>query len=148
MNDTIIDAPGIAKLVELTSYGLKQDASLRILQAQNAPQAFNFDQRGFQGAASAVLPTAMQNPVTGNEVYRFQEAQAQGKLFTQAIITFDAGCGSGRYRIDGIDATTVQGIPIPSGGVVLVITGDNNIRNFSMMAEAGQSLTFARNLYV
>lgn len=148
MATTIIDAPGIAKIVEQITIALTQGSDLRAVQARNAPQASNFDQRGFQGAVSASLPTAMQNPVSGNEVYEFAEAQSQGKGFYQAIITFDAGCGSGRYRVDGVDATPLQGIPIPAGGVVLVITGQDNIRNFTMVAESGQNLTFARNLYV
>lgn len=131
-------APGIGKMVASLGAIVRQDATLRAEQAKNAPVASGFDQQGFQGVGG----------VTGNTVYSINEAQAASRLFYQLVITFDAGSGSGRYRIDGPQPSPAVGIPIPAGGVTLTITGANNIQAFRMIAEAGQILTFARNLFV
>lgn len=129
-----LDAPGLAKLAAQLALLLRQDAELRAQQANNAPQASAFDQPS--------------GGVTGATEYNITEAQAASKNFYQLVITFDATSGSGRYRIDGASPTPAgAGVGIPSGGVVLTITGANNIRNFKMVAETGQTLKFARYLF-
>jgi hypothetical protein len=40
------------------------------------------------------------------------------------------------------------GVAVPAGGVVLQIPGIDNIKNFRLTAEAGQTLTFARYLFI
>lgn len=137
-----LQAPGLAHLTAQMAALLAQTAEVRAEQAKNAPQASNFEQRGLQGAT-----TGTSTPVTGTEVYQISEAQSGAKKFFQAVFTFDAGSGAGRYRTDGTAASPTIGHGIPSGGVVLTITGSDNIKNFSMCAESGQSLTFARNLF-
>lgn len=132
-----LQAPGLAHLTAQMAALLAQTAEVRAEQAKNAAQASNFDQQGFQGVGG----------VTGDTVYSITEAQSAAKRFYQLVITFDAGSGAGRYRLDGGTPRPTEGIPIPAGGVVLVITGGSNIQQFKMVAEAGAVLTFARVLF-
>lgn len=132
-----LDAPGLGKIAAAITSLVNQNAALRAVQAANAPQATAFDQQGLQGVGG----------ISGNTLYVILEAQAQNRAFSQLVMTFDAGSGAGRYRMDGANPTAIRGIPVPAGGVVLVITGRNNIEQFKLIAEAGQTLTFARYLF-
>lgn len=135
MSDTfILDAPGIAKLAAQIAAIIRQDSDLRHVQGRNAPIAKYFDQ-----------PTG---GVTGATVYLISQAQNGNEDFYQLVLTFDAASGSGRYRIDGPPPTPTIGVAIPAAGVVLTITGADNIKNFKMIAEAGQTLTFARYVFI
>lgn len=129
----VLDAPGIAKLAAQLAAMLRQDADLRSLQSANAPQATAFDDQTTPG-------------ISGVNVYAI--ADAQSRDFYSLVLTFSAASGSGRYRIDGPAPGQAVGVPIPAGGVVLNIVGANNVRNFKMIPEAGQTLTFARYLFI
>lgn len=73
------------------------------------------------------------------------------KDFTTAMIMFDGTSGSGRFRYDGQNptsaATAVAGLPIPSGGFQLTITGALNIRSFRVVAEPAQALNMSVMLH-
>jgi hypothetical protein len=129
----VLDSPGLAKLVAQIAALIRSDADLRKVQSQNALQAKYFDQPA--------------GGVTGATVYSITQAQNNNELFYQLVLTFDAASGSGRYRIDGPPPTPTTGIAIPAGGVVLTITGADNIKNFKLTAEALQTLTFARYVF-
>ena len=130
----VLDAPGIAKLAGQIAALLRQDAALRTVQSQNALQAKGFDQPA--------------GGVTGATVYSITEAQNGNVQFYQLVLTFDGTSGSGRYRIDGPPPTPTNGIGIPAAGVVLTITGAENIKAFKLIAEGGQTLQFARYLFL
>lgn len=136
MQETItVQSTALAKMVDQLSAMLRQDARLRTEQAKNAPYATAFDDQTGVG-------------VSGNTVYLFQEAQTGDRIFHSAALSFNAVSGSGRYRIDGPVPLPAVGMPIPAGGVVLNIVGHMNVRNFRMIAEAGQVLTFSRYLFL
>lgn len=137
----LLNAPGLAKLVEQLSTLIRADGELREIQGRNAPVAKYFDQPG-------VFTTIGSVAVTGNVVYKIVQAQSDRETFYQLVLTFDTTSGSGRYTIDGTPVSATVGVGIPSGGCVLTITGHNNIKNFQMMAEGGQTLQFARNLFI
>lgn len=130
-----IHAPIVGLIAQEILALVKSDYGLRALQGLNAQQACYFDQP-FGG-------------VTGNTTYHVEPftAPTGPEIFTSLVITFDTGSGSGRYRNDGIDPTASRGHQIPAGGGILTITGHPNIARFGMIAEAGQTLLFARNLY-
>lgn len=109
---------------------LRSDAKLREVQGINAPRASYFDR-----------PAG----ITGNAVYTIN--QAQQETFSSLVITFDQASGAGFYRIDGVPASPTVGVEIPAGGGILTIQGDDNIKGFSMAAQAAATLVFARYLY-
>lgn len=131
-----LEAPGIRKLVDQQALALRQDAELRAVQGANALQAKNFDQPA--------------GGVTGNTLYLITEAQIQSsQKWPLLILTFETASGSGRFRIDGGTPTPTQGTQIPSGGgFTLTIPGIEQIRNFRMIAEGGQTLLFSRYLFI
>jgi hypothetical protein len=64
-------------------------------------------------------------------------------------VIFDVSAGAGNYRIDGPDATAAVpagGVPIPPGGGTLIVTGMDNIKNFSMISQAA-AMPFVRYLF-
>lgn len=138
----VLDAPGIAKLAAQLAMLLKDGADLRDLRAQNAQVAKYFDQPGVFTQVGSVA-------VTGNVLYEIVECQQrQGEKYSSLVLVFDSASGSGRYRIDGGNPTPTIGFQVPAGGIVLTIPGYDNIRNFKLIAEAAQTLTFARALFL
>jgi hypothetical protein len=76
----------------------------------------------------------------------------QDKVFTTALIMFDAGSGAGRFRLDGQDpipatATAAAGMPVLAAGGSLVITGQQNIARFAITAEGATALNMSITLY-
>lgn len=73
------------------------------------------------------------------------------KTFTTALIMFDTSSGSGRFRYDGQNpltaAAAASGLPIPSGGFQIVITGQLNIRSFRVIGEPAQTLNMSVMLH-
>lgn len=129
-----LHAPILARIAQEVLSLIKSDYGLRALQGVNAQQACYFDQ-----------PTG---GITGNTVYHINEAfSGTGEIFSSLVITFESGSGAGRYRVDGIDATAAIGHDVPAGGGIVTITGHPNIARFALIAQAGQTLLFARNLY-
>lgn len=137
----ILESPGIAKAVAQLAALLRSDAGLRAIQGANAQQAKYFDQPGVFSSVGSVA-------VTAAIVYRIVEMDRQNVTPALLVLVFDAASGAGRYRVDGPDPTPTIGVSVPAGGVVLQIPGIDNIRNFRLMAEAGQTLTFARYLFI
>lgn len=145
-----LDAPGIAKIAAQVAAILRADSGLRALQSQNASPARYFDQPGVAGGSPGLGGITGTTPaITGNVVYEIQECKnRQGEIYASLILVFDGASGSGRFRIDGGAPTPTVGKQIPAGGIVVRITGYENIRNFKLIAEAGQTLTFARELFL
>lgn len=134
-----LDSQGLAKLVAQVAASLRSDADLRQIQGNNAQQAKAYDQPGVVAGSPAV---------TAAVIYAIAEAQGQVSYYSM-VLTFDTNSGSGRYLMDGPTPTPAGfGVGIPAGGCVLTIIGANNIKNFKMVAETGQTLTFARYLFL
>jgi hypothetical protein len=132
--DGTIDAPILAVIAKELLALLRSDAALRELQGANAARACYFAAGTVTNAVAQVI----------------NEANAgTGEIFFQLVVVFDITAGAGNYRIDGPAPGTAlgTGLPIPSGGGTLTITGHDNIRNFSMIAQGAVTLPFARYLF-
>ncbi len=129
-----VQAPIIRLIAQEILSLIQNDYELRKIQGRNAQQACYFDAQSITGATK----------------YQITEANSGNEIFTTLVVTLDATSGSGRYRVD-INNTVAPGLTgghnIPAGGGIITITGHNNIKNFTMIADAGQTLIFARNLY-
>lgn len=137
-----LNSPGLAKLVAQVAALMRSDAGLRAIQGQNALQARYFDQPGVFSDVGSVS-------VTGAILYQIAEIERRkSEVFSTLVCVFETSSGSGRYRIDGRAPTPTIGVQVPSGGVVLTIPGMDNITNFRLMAEAGQTLVFSRYLFI
>ena len=127
-----IDAPILTVIARELLALINSDASLRKIQGANAPRACYF-------TAGTVTNAAVVNIV--------EAASGNGEIFYQLVIVFDVSAGAGMFRIDGPAPTTTVGVPIPSGGGTLTITGYDNIRNFQMIAQTATAMPFARYLF-
>lgn len=129
-----INAPILQAIAAELLALIRSDAALREIQGQNAARACYF-------ASGTVTNAAAQNIVEANS--------GNGEIFYQLAVVFDITAGAGNYRIDGPPAQAAlgQGIPIPAGGGTLIITGHDNIRNFSMIAQGATTMPFARYLF-
>jgi len=135
-----LDAPGLAKIAAQVAMILRAGPDLRDLQGRNAAVPKYFDQPGVFTAVGSVT-------VTGSIVYKIVEVQQrQGEIYSALVLVFETGSGSGRFRIDGANVSPTVGSQVPAGGIVITIPGYEAIRNFQLMAEAGQTLVFSRYL--
>lgn len=130
-----LDTPILSVIAREILALVKSDSELRALQGANAPRAYYFGAGTITNAAAVVINEAR---------------SGVGQIFYQLVIVFDTTSGAGNYRIDGPDATAALGggIPIPAGGGTLVITGHDNIRNFSIIAQGATTMPFARYLFI
>lgn len=130
-----IRAPILKLIVDEVAALLKNDAALRDIQSQNAQRACYGDQPA--------------GGVTGTTIYVIVQAQSGAEHFYSLVITFGPTSGTGRYDLGaGLIATPAgDAVSIPAGGGVLTIIGHDNIRNFRMVAETGQTLLFSRYLF-
>jgi len=129
-----VQAPILSVIAKEVLALIRADAALRQIQGANAARACYFGSGSITNAAAVGI----------------NEARAgTGEIFYQLVIIFDITAGAGNYRIDGPDPTTALGggIPVPSGGGTLTITGHDNIRNFSIIAQGAAALPFARYLF-
>jgi len=129
-----IKAPILATIAQEVLLLIRSDAALREIQGLNAARACYF-------AAGTVVNTAAQGIL--------EAASGTGEIFYQLVVVFDVSAGAGNYRIDGPAPTAALGggLPIPSGGGTLTITGHDNIRNFQMIAQGATTMPFARYLF-
>lgn len=128
----LIKAPILSVIAKELWELIRSDAALREIQSQNAPRACYFT----QGTVTSAAATTIAQAFSGN-----------GEFFYQLMVVFDITAGAGNYRIDGPAPTTAAGVPIPSGGGTLTITGNDNIRNFQMIAQGATSMPFAYYLF-
>jgi len=110
----------------------EQRADLRQEQSRNAP-----------------VPDVMVNgTLTDSVITRLTEAISGQQTYSFAVIVFSETAGSGRYTINGLNPTAAGvGIPIPSGFSTITITGYRPIQDFKAIAETGQTLPFAYQLF-
>jgi len=119
-----IKAPILSTIAQEVLFLIRNDAALRAIQGFNAPRACYFTAGTITNAGATGIP---------------QAASGTGEIFFQLAITFDVTAGAGNYRIDGPAPTAALGggTPFPPGGGTLTITGHDNIRNFQVIAQAG-----------
>jgi len=129
-----IHAPILSVIAKEVLALIRSDAALREIQGANAPRACYFTAGTVTNAAAQSIP---------------QSFSGTGEIFYQLVIVFDVTAGPGNYRIDGPAPTAALGggIPIPTGGGTLVITGNDNIRNFQVIAQGATTMPFAYYLF-
>lgn len=127
-----LNAPGLAKLVQMIDRFIRDDAALRLEQSKNAPQASYFGQQS----------------ITGGAIFQLPEAQSDAQSFSGAVIFTDTPSGSGRYTIHGVPPTAGGvGIPIPAGGTVIELLGMANLQRLKIIAETAQTLNLTYQLF-
>jgi hypothetical protein len=126
-----LSGPFLDQTLKLLQELLSQDLEFREKRAQNAPLAVNYDQ---QSIAAGV-------------VYIIEQAQSSAEYFTELLVVFDQTSGLGRYMLTSQRAQPTLGFPIASGASFLRVVGQQNIRNFSLTPQAGQTLVFSRILF-
>jgi hypothetical protein len=124
---------GIAKLVQLFTLFIEDNAELRMRQATNAPQCL------FEGVGTVIATGFTQ----------IDQAQTSGQLFSSLRITFTPAAQTGFWSLSGAAprADGTFGVPIAAGGAVLDISGSTNIRNFKMIAATGNTMPFSFQLF-
>jgi len=128
-----LSGPLFETLLQLLRDLVGDPLKAREFKAKNAPYACYYDQ-----------PTG---GVTGNTIYLITQAQSGAEYYTEMLIVFEQTSGLGRYMVTADQISSTRGIPIASGASYIRIEGHQNIRNFRLMAEAGQTLLFARVLF-
>lgn len=127
----------LSSILQALSALVSLDANLRETRTLVAERAVNF-------FGAVVTDTTVQQL---REV--FPECLTQN--FTTAFIAFDVASGAGRYRSDGPfpdpAGAPTDGLPIPTGGYTLTITGADNIRDFAVIAETGSTLNMSIQFY-
>lgn len=89
-----------------------------------------------------------QATVGATSVVRIARVAAAAESFSILMITFSETSGRGRYQITGGEPTAAGvGMPIISGGTTLIIKGVDNINNFRMIAETGQTMEYNALLF-
>lgn len=87
-------------------------------------------------------------PVTDTALAFYEEAIDRSKTYSTMILQFTQASGSLRYDITGRNPTAAgRGFQFASGGGPLTIRGAENIRNFRVIAETGQSGNFTAMLF-
>ena len=126
-----IVAPILVTIAKEVLALIKSDAALREIQGANAARACYF---------AAVSSAAIQVINEANS--------GTSEIFYQLVLVFDPTSGAGNYRIDGTPAQAAVGggHAIPAGAGTLTITGHDNIKNFSLIAQ-GAALVFTRVLF-
>ena len=128
----VITADALRRMTEALEALVRQDAKLRVDQANVAPLAKFVT--NFNAVASL----------------RIEEAQSGGQIFSGLTIFFFTTSGAGYYSISGGQAPSVSGpvgIEIPAGGAQIELQGFANIQAFRAIANGG-TLTGAYVLFV
>jgi hypothetical protein len=117
----------VRKLDESITLFVENDLKLRRTQAGNSPLAIGFQQ-------GTIVDTA---------ITRFDAAQTGAQKFSYIEVLIEDTAGSCRYTLDASDPSAAgRGHKIPAGGSTLTIPGDENIKNFKIVAETGNTAAF------
>lgn len=124
----------------------ENDRQLRSTQAKNEPIAAGFQQGVNTGTAETIsFPLNTTSP--SSPFACFLAGQDENQVFAYIEIVIASTSGSGRHN--GGDTScplgTIAGIghEIPLGGTVITIPGTVNVRQFRMLADAGQTLNYS-----
>ena len=89
-----------------------------------------------------------QGIVTDAAVRQISRTVSQSEVFSVLTVAFAGSSGAGRYQVTGAFPTAAGvGMPILAGGYVLTIRGNDNINNFRMIAETGETMEFNALLF-
>ena len=89
-----------------------------------------------------------QGTVTDTVAVAIQRVQAQIENYSILIVAFSETSGRGRYLPTGSSPTAAGvGMPILSGGAVIIVRGTDNINRFRMIAETGQTMEYNALLF-
>ena len=132
LTEFFINAPGVKQIAGYLYAWLKNDRELRLLRSQNA----------------AVAAYEQNATVTDAGVYTIPRTDNLQQDFAFLIVMSDQASGKGRFLTSGRRPTaTGQGAPFPSGGAIVPIRGNDQIRKFQIIAETGETLNLWWGLY-
>jgi hypothetical protein len=132
LTDFMFKAPIVEQIAEYLWKWLNQDRELRLLQAQNAPAI------AAESNATVTDAAAFSIPNTDNMQI----------LYSTLIVATDEASGKGRYLTSGRRPSALgQGAPLPSGGAIVKVRGNEQIRKFQLIGETGQTLNVWWALY-
>jgi hypothetical protein len=123
--DTTVQRLG--EVAEALRLFVENDLKLRRTQAENSPIA-----SGFQ-----------QGTIADTAVTRFDAAQSGAQKFSYIEVLIEDTAGSCRYTLDTSDPSAAgRGHKVPAGGSTLTIPGSENVKNFKIIAETGNTAAF------
>jgi hypothetical protein len=124
-----LDAHGLMAFLRSWVFGTKE---VRLQQAANA----------------AGIVKEANTTVDGTAVFTVPGTDNMQQAFSTLIIVTDETSGKGRYLTSGrLPTAAGAGIPLPTGGAFAVITGNDQIRKFAVIAETGQTLNLWWGLF-
>jgi len=126
-----IIAPALETIVDSLTRFVRDDVTLRKIQALNAARQSYFDQAVATGATIVFVPQAQQGEQT----------------FSFLLFVTDELSGRGRFMINGTPVSATRGFPIQSAGFQVLISGHENIKAFQAQAEAGQTLNYTWGVF-
>jgi hypothetical protein len=132
LTEFVVNAPGVKQILVYLYAWLKNDRELRLLRSQNA-----------------AAPAYEQNvTVTDAAIYTIPGTSNLQQDFSMLIVMTDQASGKGRFLTSGRRPTpTGQGSPFPSGGAIVPVRGNDQIRKFQLVAETGETLNVWWGLY-
>lgn len=117
-------------IVDASKYLLlfvRYDRALRLEQAENSPLADGFQQ-------GTIIATALT---------RFDAATSGVRKYSYIEVLIEDTAGSCRYTVDASEPTAAgRGHKVPAGGSTITIPGAENVKNFKIIAETGQTAEF------
>ncbi len=117
----------LTAVLEALQLFVENDLRLRRTQAENSPLA-----SGFQ-----------QGTIIGTAITRFDAAQTGVQKFSYIEVLIEDTAGSCRYTLDTSDPSAAgRGHKVPAGGSTLTIPGSENVKNFKIIAETGNTAAF------
>jgi hypothetical protein len=141
----------IKKMSKVLIAFFKNDRDLRAEQSANEPLADGFQQGSNNATAdtTSVPPNGSQNQQQPFSVF-LDGLTSTAKKYSYVEVLIESSSGSGRYSLEPgvIPTPSGAGHQIPSGGTTITIPGVENIKNFKMIAETGQTLTYTMQGFV
>lgn len=131
---------------------LRMPAAAAIARELYAMLRAGADVRELQGANASRAQFPLGGTITNAAITTIPEAlSGNGQQFFQMLMVFDPTSGPVNFRIDG-DLPTVTlgtgGFATPGGWSQIVITGNDNIKNFRAIAQSATAAPFFRVLFV
>lgn len=127
----VLESIGIAKLVNI---------------AQAILEKLRYVAGDPESVERAVFLTDEQ-AVTDAAVSFVEQAVDRSQVWSTMLIQFTEASGALRYNVTGREPTQTRGLQFPTGGGTLEINGAENIRNFRVICEAGNTAAFVALLF-
>jgi hypothetical protein len=132
MLEFFLKAPAIKQINDYFWAALNNARDLRLLQAQNA----------------ATIAREANVTVTDAAIFVIPDTSNMAILYSTLVVMTDEASGNGLYNMSGRRPTAAgQGAYWPSGGAILNVRGNEQIRKFQIIAATGKTLNVWWALY-